>query len=315
MRTRFFQQPSSQLSEIELNSSFEQDGYIRAMAVCLVDKLVSRSYKDSSVSNVLLDKLASCFPDSIPDAKFTTPVDTLELMTSTPKKASRTALELTWVSRQLMVDAMCEALVHYLPAFYKNDTVVKPSKMRTPGVEVDNIGLKALANLLNVTIVVHRTEKNMQLPAVTTYGQGELKFNIDEHNGRYSPRVNNKEAFRPLSSLSIDNPDLSVDEYQDDNLAKQVISLMHRIAQANKENANWLQNMLEDGSITYDDLLELYTTRAVAITWEQEFMEPSTELNELLVNTSAAMISFGITSREELFEAEVEQTPSSPTMV
>ena len=253
----------------------------------------------------------------MPQAAHASAKETLELMTSSPQKSSRTALELTWVLRQLMVDTMCQAPIQYLPAFYQQGDIVKPSELRQPGTAIDISGLGALAKLLDITVVVHQTEKNQQLPGKHKFGQGDVEFHIEEEDGRYTPRVKNKEAFRPLNSISNINQALEVDELQDENLEKQVHSLIERIQKANQENSIWLENMLEEGSLSHVDLLGLYISNADLVTWQQTFIDSATVLNTLLVNVAANMISFGITSREDLFEREViEAQPfSSPTMV
>ncbi|WP_367608007.1 OTU domain-containing protein [Legionella sp. W05-934-2] len=316
MATRFFHPPSlGQKSEITLDASFRQDGFVRALALTLVDRCVSRKFENKAAAELLIDKLNQHFPESVPNAAHATAIETLELMTSTPQKASRTALEITWVLRQLMVDAMSQNLVQYLPAFYQQGEIIKPTELRKAGTPIDKAGLSALANLLNMTLVVHQTEKNASLPAKVTYGHGCETVHLDEKEGRFSPRVKNKEAFRPLHSISNVSHSLPVDQFHDDTVVTQVQSLLSRIEQANSENSNWLANMLDDGSLTYNDLLQLYTSAADTVTWQQAFVESTTEFKTLLINVAAMMISFGMTTREDLFAAEVETTPSSPSMV
>ncbi len=317
MINRFFHQPSlSQEHAISLDASHRQDGYVRAVALTIVDRLVSRGFDNGVVAKVLLDKLNETFPGSVPNATHASAIETLELMTSTPQKASRTALEVTWVLRQLMVDSMRQIPVNYLSVFYQQGDVIKPSELRAKGSYVDEAGLTALANILHETIMVHKTGKDKQLPAKLHYGgQGNILIHLDECDGRFTPRVEHKEAFRPLNSITSVKPAFIRDAIDDENVYNKVESLLSHIAQTNSENANWLNNMIEDGSISFDDLLNLYITHANQLTWQRGFIDESTELKDLLVNVAATLMSFGMTSRDELFEAVERQELSSPTMV
>lgn len=315
MATRFFQQPAfSQRNEVTLDASFRQDGFVRAVALAIVDRLVSRTFDNGALAKVVLEEFNKNFPQSVTKAAHANAVETLELMTSTPQKASRTAIELTWLLRQLMVDTMRQAPVNYLSVFYQQGDVVKPSELRAQGSDIDKAGLSALSKILNMTIVIHETENDKQLPAKTTYGQGNTVIYIDEHNGRFTPRVEHKEAFRPLNSILPVDLKSGPNIFQDENVSNQVDALLHRVSQANVENIQWLENMLEGGDITYDDLLNLYITHANDLGWQREFVKESTDLHTLLVNVAAAMISFGMTTRDELFEEAEEHAPiSSPT--
>lgn len=236
-----------------------------ALAIALIDNSLNAPNTNKQVLKRLLDQHSHYYP-SVPTHRLQTPVERLQKMVATPSLMATTIEQFAFILRQIAVDEWHKKTVIYRSAFVSKSEEVSASTMRKQGTFMDDNAIAALANALDIPIILRVVAPGKELPAKYQYNKSSRASDvlIRLSHQHYTVAVIQVERFVKAieavvrEAIQVNNP--SIIHFESDR-ADSLLKIREndaRLAEDFDKNTTCLSKLLESGELNKNDLLAIY---------------------------------------------------------
>lgn len=242
----------------------------RAVAVGIIDNVVNNPSGNHSLFNELLKRYALKY--SLPPLRtgglFTPQERSLEIIQafSRPYEMAKFIIRMADILRQIAVDEVVKYPDIYRGAIISDNENTSPEIMRKPETWIDETAIAALANAIELPVIVKVTEPGKELFMREGYGPKKGQNKVDPvvihlQSKHYQAEVSNTTPFANVSHQEVDFSVLSQEPVDDPDMPE----LLAKIAKADAQvmdhyeaNINRLRTMVECKEIARESLLDIY---------------------------------------------------------
>lgn len=248
----------------------------KAIAAAMLDNILFKSISNEKLAKKLLELHAFYYVDEhqlqIPaNYRLLSRSEVLaKLMLKLPERA-KLIVEFSNILREVGVSQMKWYPERYRGAFVNENENTSPEKMRLPTTWIDETFIAAIAEAFNLPINVQVVKQGKELPM-------RLQYNVAAKNGlgspvdiqlndkHYLPRVHKPAYFSAIKeqSVSVATPKAAA-VAADQAAAEDLTTILAKIAADEAkllaeytETIAYLTDKVDEGSLTKDDLLDMY---------------------------------------------------------
>ncbi|WP_298625163.1 hypothetical protein [uncultured Legionella sp.] len=238
----------------------------RAVAVAFIDHFKSATRVNDASIKKILERFYTHFPKFISHQAYLTPMERMGILINSARK-SEVVDCLAYVLHQITIDEVYAQPLKYREVFDGLDAKTEKMLLRQPGTELPASVLRALSQVLGVTITLSFTERGKDLRLREVYTSSvpqtaKIELVLQVNDGKYFPRVKNEGDYVYVGQLAVKAPEPVVNIGQNTGTVAEYIEL---IAEDNKQLLRtynqWRQNflnMVKIDELSTESLITLY---------------------------------------------------------
>lgn len=328
--TGFFKAPVKQKQSSEYSFIPVGGEQFHALAVAFIDSFKNASRVDEQSLKNVLERFFSYYPKFISTQPYLTPHDRMQMIIDNSRKSEIVEC-MAFVMRQLAVDEIYAHPLNYREVFRSLSPETSKDYLRQSDTLLPVSALKALAQVLSMTITLSMTEHGKELRQREIYNNSaldgpKLDVVVQVQGNQYFPRVKNKADFAYVGQLAL-NPIKPVLKSLDST--RGIAEMLHEINLDNQRlklsfehSRKTLLSMVGAGELTKEHLIDLFIEflpkNNGSITGKAQFFSDLEQVNrqpitgpviggeqqvsQLLADTLAGWICSGQVDEEQFFD-------------
>ena len=261
--TSFFEKTAAKKSRFKSNFIDVGGDPFYALAVAAVDNLKNGAFLTDVSLKKILERFFTYFPNYKINQSHLIPVEQMRLLVKSPRKAEIITC-LAYVFRQLTLDTIFASPLGYTEVFRGLNNTLRKDQLREMNRRLPACALGALAEAINITLILLLREPKKELWKQQVYNSGvDAPFEIvlQVQDDTYFPKVKNKNDFIFMGQLATRAPAPLIIP-SEENISD-VLSLI-----AEDDATLWLHyeeyrtiltKMIADKVLTLHSLINLYT--------------------------------------------------------
>ena len=242
----------------------EIGGYqFQALAIAMMDNLKESTKAQEPLVKAVLAHFFYYYPHTKPSQSYLTPAERMQLILGSAKKSEMVAC-MAYVLRQIALDELWAKPLLYREAFNDIEPSMTKGELAEARQNLSPLVLKALANALNIDIILSIVEPQKELPLRISYKTSSesplLSMQLQLEGENYKPAVKRKADFMHINPVvrQIEPTKTNHSHEKLSEILPQIAADNTRLYNTYKQASTQLMNWVSKGQLDKQSLMDLY---------------------------------------------------------